>query len=101
MPRVRLPSAWASGDGKRGAGVGVVKYEAPGRSNFLVRVMSLCEKQKDLRTDDEFLFGLADLENRKHQNRDLIPRDKEPILSCFRNNVPYLFGMKFAKWTIS
>jgi len=36
MPNVRLPGAWASGDGKRGAGVAVVKYETPGRSNFLV-----------------------------------------------------------------
>jgi hypothetical protein len=57
-----------------------------------VGVMSLWKEQKDLRADDEFLFGLADLENGKCQNRYCVARDKEPILNCFRNEVPFFMG---------
>jgi hypothetical protein len=35
----------------------------------LVGVMSLSGKQKDVLTDDEFLFGLADLENVNLESR--------------------------------
>jgi hypothetical protein len=39
------------------------------REEILVGVMSLCGKQKGVLTDDEFLFGLAHLQNVNLESR--------------------------------
>jgi len=53
-------------------------------------VKEVWEKGTDVRAGDEVLLALADLEDRKYQNRYCVARDKEPIISCFRNTVPLL-----------
>ena len=66
----------------------LLRYYSGGLFGHRCGVMSLWEEQKDLRADNSALSGVADLENGKCQNRYRVPGDKEPIISCFRNDIP-------------